>query len=238
MQKKITRKADVAPIVEKLKPFYRKGDHPAFYNLLKNELLQHRVKFPLLEFVAIQLFESIPYPEQTTFTHQVMEMDLEGGNVVVGKILQLRLPTDLPEAFVLASKYMVRGDTWYVCDIIGERVYGHGLLTKFETAWPLLHVNENHSSNWVVRSIGVGIHYAIKKGLEKAYIPTLMDWLLSMSGNTDYQIKRGVGWAAKTLARFHPELVIKNRYRFEAKEVGTWFQTKVKTGLKYAGYGT
>jgi hypothetical protein len=102
----------------------------------------------------------------------------------------------------------------------------------------LLQPYEKHTSNWVVRSIGVAMHYAIKKGLEKDKMPVLMEWLLGMSSVKDYQKKRGVGWAAKTLSRFHPELVMENRDRFEAKEVGPWFKTKVKTGLKYAGYGT
>ncbi|NNE97923.1 MAG: DNA alkylation repair protein, partial [Pyrinomonadaceae bacterium] len=49
----------------------------------------------------------------------------------------------------------------------------------------------------------------------------------------------GIGWAAKTTAKFHPDIVADYRDRMEADpNIKQWFKTKIEMGLsnseKYA----
>ena len=83
-------------------------------------------------------------------------------------------------------------------------------------------------------------HYAVKKGLEKEYVEQMFELLLSLATTTDFHTKKGVGWAVKTVAKFHPEIISKYQEQIDADgNVKQWFRTKIKIGLgrtqKYAG---
>jgi hypothetical protein len=62
--------------------------------------------------------------------------------------------------------------------------------------------------------------------------------LLSLSTVTDFHTKKGVGWAAKTIAKFYPDIISEYKAEIENEKVRQWFQTKIKIGLgrsyKYA----
>ena len=84
---------------------------------------------------------------------------------MLGIILQKKLTQDMDTSFQKAAAYIESGAEWYVTDIIGERVFGVALLTQFNVSLKKLKVLSKHPCNWVVRAIGPGAHYAIKKGL-------------------------------------------------------------------------
>ncbi len=115
-------------------------------------MLVHRVKFPLLEYVAIELCDLISPTQQITFIKALYGRPESGSAIIAGKMLQMRLPDDLPQAFSVACQGIIQGDTWYHCDHIGERIYGHGLITKFDEALPLLTEYLNHDNSWMQRS--------------------------------------------------------------------------------------
>src|SRR5690606_27867199 len=128
----------------------------------------------------------------------------------------------------------------YVCDIIGERVMGHALLTMPYVAIPELKQLAKHEDEWIVRSVGVATNYAVKKGLKKADVQQMFALLLTLANTTEFHTKKGVGWAVKTIAKFHPEIVAHYREQIETDpEIKQWFKTKIKIGLgrtdKYAG---
>jgi 3-methyladenine DNA glycosylase AlkD len=130
------------------------------------------------------------------------------------------------------------GNQWYVCDIIGERVLGHALLTSPKKAIPLLEELAHHPDNWIVRTIGVAAHYAVKKGLPATYVDILLKLLISLSNTTDFHVKKGIGWGAKTIAKFHPKLVACSSKAIESPETKQWFRTKITIGLNRHQLGT
>jgi hypothetical protein len=95
----------------------------------------------------------------------------------------------------------------------------------------------NHPNQWVIRSLGAGIHYGIKKDLHKVYAKNLFSILLSMANTTNKEIRQGVGWAAKTTARFHPDIIKDYKYQIQQTEkVKNWFRAKIKIGLDRSRY--
>jgi 3-methyladenine DNA glycosylase AlkD len=236
----ITRKPLVKEaVVKSLQAFDKKGP-PAFTAKIYDELLSKKIRFPLLEYAAGLIFEKIPFSKQLAFCDAIVELHTIGGNTLVGKILQLRSGKKLNESLSKAVDYILSGDQWYVCDIIGERVMGYNLLVQPGKMIPVLKKYAKHEDKWIVRTIGVATHFAVKKGLKKKDAETMFGILLSLANTTDFHTKKGIGWAAKTIAKFHPDIIAKNKTAiYENPEVKQWFKTKIKIGLgrtgKYAG---
>lgn len=153
---------------------------------------------------------------------------------MLGIILQKKLTQDMDTSFQKAAEYIESGAEWYVTDIIGERVFGVALLTQFNVSLKKLNVLSKHPCNWVVRAIGPGAHYAIKKGLPEKETAQVFKLLLSLGNAADFHIKSGIGWAAKTTAKFHPKLI--ERHQNEIAKTGPWFKTKIRIGLERHAY--
>jgi hypothetical protein len=63
--------------------------------------------------------------------------------------------------------------------------------------------------------------------------------LLSLSTTTDFHTKKGVGWAATTVAKFHPDIIARYDEHIQTSaDIKQWFKTKLKIGAgrayKYA----
>lgn len=235
----ITQKPKIKSGTDTCIDVFQKKGIEAFGKTVFTELLSKKIKFPLLEYSATLFFEVIPYKEQISLCDKIIELQTIGGNTIAGKLLQLRTEKNLNESFKKAEEYIIYGNMWYVCDIIGERVMGHSLLKQPEEVIPRLQKLAKHPNNWMVRTIGVATHYAVKKGLKKKDAETMFQLLLSLSNTTDFHTKKGIGWAAKTIAKFHPEIITKHHKAiYENPEVKQWFKTKIKIGLsrkeKYA----
>lgn len=232
----ITSKSEIKYVISKLKAIKSSSD---MVDIIENDLLNKKVKFPLLEFASKELMQIIPVKNQIKFLDSVINLKTIGGNVIAGIMLQSRLPKHFSESFNCAVNYICFGDEWYVCDIIGERVFGYALLTQPEKTIPLLNKFKKHYNDWIIRSIGVATHYAVKKGLKKKYVEQMFTVLLSMSHTTNFHIKKGVGWGVKTIAKFHPEIVEKYSENIKNDDtIKQWFKTKIKIGFgrsfKYA----
>lgn len=227
----ITKKSDIRSKLEVFNEVFRSSGLDALVHEVHQRLLLAKVKFPLLEFASHELFNLIPEKEQLLFCDKIEEFKTEGGNVILGIILQLRLKNHLEESFQKAAEYISNSEEWYVSDIIGERVFGFALLNWPDPVLPLIRNYINHPNNMIVRSTGAGIHYAIKKGLPKNFAAPVFELLLAQAGIKDYQAKRGIGWAAKTMARFHPDVVTLYKDQIESSKIGQWFRTKVRIGL-------
>jgi len=202
-------------------------------------VLKKKVKFPLLEYFTKELSLIIPKQKQIAFINGVVALDEIGSYTIAGKFLQFRLAENMPQTFKKAEEYIIQADKWYACDIIGERVFGFALLKFPGKTMPLLNKLSKHNDKWMVRTIGVAGHYAIKKGLDKKNAEILFKLLLSLSDTTNFHTKKGIGWAAKTTAKFHPDIIKKfEKEIYSDPEVKQWFKTKIKIGLsrsfKYA----
>lgn len=235
----ITSKAVIRELLPGLLAQYTGNGPEALAAAIHSDLLQRKIRFPLLEYAAREIAAALPEQEHIPLTDALMELDEIGGNTLVGMILQLRLGAHHEASLEKAAMHIIRGNQWYVCDIIGERVMGHALLTAAEKTIPVLQRFALHPDKWIVRSVGVATHYAVKKGLQKAHAATMFTLLLSLSGATEFHTKKGIGWAAKTIAKFHPDIIAAEADRITADaSVRPWFKTKIKIGLsrsfKYA----
>jgi len=228
----ISSKAILKPVLQQLHAVYERSGKDAFITALHQSVLKKKIRFPLLEFVAAALSGFIPEKEQTGITDRITGLKEIGGNVIAGILLQLRLPEHFDQSVEKACEYIIAGDQWYVCDIIGERVLGHALLTNPRKTIPLLKRLAEDSDKWIVRTIGVATHYAVKKGLDAAYVTPVFELLLSLANTTDFHTKKGIGWGAKTVARFHPQIVAQYTQQIgSAETVKQWFRAKINIGL-------
>ncbi|WP_430411365.1 DNA alkylation repair protein [Kordia sp.] len=235
--KTITRKSDINVLLEKCFTAYQIDHLAGCISTLQVHILSQKVKFPLLEFCAAQLYERIPQREHISLCDGVHALKTEGGNVILGILLQKRLTEHFSESMEKATEYISKADIWYVCDIIGERVYGYSLLHDPKKTIPVLKKLSKHPINWVIRSLGAGSHYAIKKGLDKKNVSTVFKLLLTMANTKDKEIRQGVGWAAKTTAKFHPTIIDDFKVDVENTEhVANWFRKKIEIGLQRNTY--
>ncbi|MEO1049378.1 MAG: DNA alkylation repair protein [Bacteroidota bacterium] len=237
MTSAITRKSQVREWLETdILPQYLLGVD-RLVKALYDQLLTSKVKFPLLEYAASALYENVDTKDHITLCDGIAELKTIGGNVLIGIILQKRLSGHFEQSMEMAAHYIAQGEEWYVTDIIGERVYGVGLLMYPDATLKWLRQMAKHESHWVVRAIGAGSHYAIKKGLDAEEVEKVFKLLLSLAIAKHHQIKTGIGWAAKTTARFHQEVIAKYRSQIENKALtGQWFRTKVSIGLARGRY--
>lgn len=235
--KLVTRKSEVKIYLKKCVDSYNSHGLNSCVKTLDLEILSHRVKFPLLEYCGQVFFEVIPEEDQILFCDKIEKLKTEGGNVILGILLQKRLANYFNESFLKAAEYISQADIWYVCDIIGERVFGYSLLHEPVKTIPEIKKLSRHQSHWVIRSLGAGSHYAIKKELEKNYVSTIFELLLTMANTKDKEIRQGVGWAAKTTAKFHPDIIEDYQREIENTElVANWFRTKIQIGLNRNRY--
>ena len=230
MPSTITKKSNILLIAYTLLEKYSNRAKNDFWQILETEILLQKIRFPLLEFFTEILLEKIPFEEQIDFSDRVVEMNCMGSYVIAGIVLKNRLSKDLEESFEKAVEYFIQGDEWYVCDIIGERVLGTGLLDYFEKTMPFLIKYAEHENHWVKRSVGTATHLATKWGLEKEKVRILLDLSLIYANTPFYQMKKGIGWGVKTIAKVHPDLIFE-RDILDNEKIGKWFLRKVKIGL-------
>lgn len=233
----ITRKSEVRIRLQECIQAYDQNGLFACCDEIYKTLLSHKVKFPLLEFCGEQFYEHLLEIDHIPFCDRIQSLKTEGGNVILGIMLQKRLEHHYEESIEKATQYIADADIWYVCDIIGERVWGVSLLQTPEKTIHMIEKKAHHPSNWVIRSLGAGIHYAIKKGLPKNDVQTLFDLLLTCANTTDKEIRQGIGWAAKTTAKFHPDIILFRESELNnTQQVANWFRKKVAIGLERHQY--
>ncbi|WP_046746155.1 DNA alkylation repair protein [Kordia zhangzhouensis] len=233
----ITKKSEIKEILDKCFVKYTQSGLNSLISEIHISILSSKVKFPILEYCAEVIYEILPENQHIPFCDNIQNLKTEGGNVLLGKILQKRLNINFKQSIEKATEYIADADIWYVCDIIGERVYGYSLLHQPQKTIPELKKLSKHKTNWVIRSLGAGTHYAIKKGLDKENVKTMFNILLPMANTKDKEIRQGVGWSAKTIAKFHPDIIELYKSDIENTEkVANWFRNKIKIGLNRNTY--
>lgn len=228
----ITNRKTLLPLLHELSETYVNNGLQPCVAALHLTILDKKVKFPLLEFAANHLYIVISDKDHIPFCDLIFDKKTIGGNVIIGVFLQNKLAQDFNIAIENATKYIAQSDAWWVGDIIGERVWGIALLNQTNAMIEVLFNLQLHPSVWVQRSIGAGIHLATKWKLKAEYVKILFEILLQMSTTKDKLVKQGVGWAAKTIAKFHPEIIYNYENLISNKQLPQWFISKINYGLK------
>ncbi|MDO5977325.1 DNA alkylation repair protein [Flavivirga spongiicola] len=233
----VTRKSEIKIYLSNCIQAYHQKGITACLAELSNQILNRKVKFPLLEFCAHELSREIKENEQILLCDKIEALKTEGGNVILGIILQNRLEDHFEESLDKTTEYTSKADIWYVCDIIGERTYGYALRHYPKKTIPVMTKLSNHPKKWVIRSLGAGVHNAVRKGLDKQHVATVFLILISMANTQEKEIRQGVGWAAKTTARFHPDVIEQYHAEIHNQEkVANWFRRKIIIGLERHNY--
>ena len=228
----ITKKSEIYIHLDNALAYYHADKISGLISFLRDNILNKKVKFPLLEHCGHFLFERVPGSKHIAICDGIHKLRTIGGNVIIGIILQDRLAKHYPESLEQAAKYISEANEWYVCDIIGERVFGFALLNHPQKTIIQIRELSTHTSTWVVRSLGAGIHYAVKKGLSTNAILPVFKILMAHARSKDRHIRQGIGWAAKTIAKFHPDIIKDLQEDIQDKElVENWFRNKIKIGL-------
>lgn len=230
--KSITRKGEVMTITGTAIEQYEMNGLEACLNIMKNELLESKIKFPLLEYAAENLLENLSQEDTISSITKIRSWNTIGGNVLIGIFLRDLLAKDYHQAIKETVKITANADIWYICDIIGERVYGSALLNFFHHAILDYERLSKHESPWVIRALGAGAHHAVKKDLADQKVEQLFKFLLGSARHKHKEVRQGIGWAAKTTAKFHPQII--EQYKEEIQNsalVDGWFRRKVEIGL-------
>lgn len=234
----ITSKSVIKDKINQSSEILRRSGYSEFVKFIDEEILDFKIRFPLLEYAADLLFNVLKENDSEKFILDITTTQKIGAYVIAGILLRKKILNDPDDATKKACDIIISGDMWYVCDIVGERVLGYLLLKNPETGLKTLTELGRSKDKWLVRVIGVAGHYAIKNGLQKKDCASLFDILLKHADVTDFHTKKGIGWAAKTLAKFHPDIIGKRMNEINSSKVKTWFKTKIKIGLgrsaKYA----
>lgn len=233
----ITRKSDIRTILVRVLDQYKINEEKNIVKYIVSNLLCYKIKFPLLEFIGEELYINIPKERHLEICDLIYAENTMGGLVIIGKMLQLRLEHDAETSIAKATHYISLADEWYICDIIGERVFGYGMCYHTELCFDSIQSIFSSNNRWVLRGMGAGCHFAIKRGLEERYVEQLFLELLKYGKSKDKEIRQGIGWACKTTAKFHPQLITKHRISIDNESmVDNWIRRKVKMGLERAEY--
>lgn len=238
--KTITAKSVVKADIETIHTLCDRKDLSLLADWLDLHYLMHKVKFPVLEYLTGFFYEKLDESLLIDLLDELISRDRIGSYVFAGKALQLHYSSNQSLSLKKVKEYMVLGDKWYSCDIMGERVFGHAMLEDFDKVFPEMEKAVCDESIWVVRAVGTGMHYATKKGLHVSSVELLFDLLCRQKNRNEFHVKKGMGWAAKTICKFYPEMV--RAKHGEWKDASPWFLSKLDKGFylsaKYAGkYG-
>ncbi len=229
----ISRKSEVTIFTDQVIATYESKGLQAMLSSMKENLLFHKIKFPLLEYTGTRFLEVLKPNDIIPFCDHICLSKAVGGYVIVGKILQLRLAENLIDSVHHATRFIAQADIWFICDIIGERVYGHALANQPDVMIPIVKsIFQKEENRWVIRGLGAGFHRAIHNGLSDKHAIDLFRLLLSKSDSKDKEIKQGTGWAAKTIVKYYPKIIDHFEDELENEKVGRWFKTKIRIGLE------
>ena len=184
-------------------------DKEAFWQVL-NPVLDSKVSFPLLDEIGKQLGQAGRLDKNRYFVvfDSIIETDKMGGYVIVGQGLAQFFDDNLEASLLKAKEVITKGKTWYVCDIIGERVFGHALVGYFDEALTVLKQLTGDENQAVRRSLGVSVHFfAKRKPKDIESMRRLFGAvLLPLVEDKRVFVVKGTGWGLKTIGRYQPEL--------------------------------
>lgn len=229
-QRIITRKTEVRELLKQ----FEKYPYSRFLEAMDKEILRHKVKFPILEFIADSLFEAWEFELLLKLCDDVADLDYISSWPFIGKVFWKNLENDLELSFEKAKAYIIQGNEWHVCDSISERVFGNGLLLDFDRSYAQLKTMQGHSNEWIRRAPGIAAHFAAKRGIETDEARILLEMLLLQKNAPNIQVQKGCGWGIETIAKFHPGLALKYQRLIFDGETKAWVVRKYKLGLMKA----
>jgi len=219
-----------------------RNDMEALWEVL-NPILDAKVPFPLLDEMGKTLGEAAKLSPQKYLGvfDEIFARGKMGGYVILGQALGRLLDVEFEASLSKAKEYIAKGAEWYICDIIGERVFGPALVNHFEKTLPYLEGLTSDEDRWVRRSIGVAVHFfAKKRPKDQERIKKLLDLSSLLIEDHRKDVVKGVGWGLKTIGKHQPRLMeeylqeaLKSRRlsKLMLRKASTYLDEKVKENL-------
>lgn len=171
--------------------------------------LTTKTPFSLLDRIGAQIGAG-ELDKTNTFLDELVCVNALGVWAILGSALTSQLSRDFGGALDRTRKQIVRGDVWYACDVLGERVLGCAWVSEFEKTKEEIRDWRLDSNHWVRRSVGVGIHVWAKRSRGDAkyngQARALFDFLAPVFCERDIDAVKGIGWALKTLGKQYPDM--------------------------------
>jgi len=174
-------------------------------------VLEDKTPFHMLDLIGKKIGDrvGIHMDKYLSFFDQLSSAKYMAGYVIIAQALIPLLNVNINLCFDKAKAYLLEGDEWYVCDIIGERVLGYAIFQHFQYALPLFEAYNKDDNHWVRRSVGVATHFFAKKSKNDEDIArNVLELLTPQLTETDIRVIKGVGWGLKTIGRYYPELLV------------------------------
>jgi len=197
-------------LAEKVVSFISTGNNTSTIQILK-PLLNTKYPFPKLDLLGKEISQSST-GEPDNFLKildEIVDYNVMGGFVVVGQALIPLLENDFEKVMTKSREYIVKGDKWYVCNIIGERSLGQALVKYFDKTLPWFEHFLKDENKWVKRSVGVAIHFFSKRVLtEPDKTKKLLNLIEPNIEEKQTDVVKGIGWGLKTIGRYHPDILV------------------------------
>ncbi len=199
-------------------------------------LLDAKCPFVKLDRIGKMLGDSAKSRPSSLFPllREIVDYNTLGGHVIFAQALVSLLDVDFDRVIKMARDHIQQGATWYICDMVGERVIGQALHRHFEQTLPWLKKFLNDKDPWVRRSAGVAVHLYVKrnKTAEKE-IKILLNIFEVHIEERQIDVVKGIGWGLKTVGRHHPDLMdafLRKQFR-EKKKLSGLMLSKATTYL-------
>jgi 3-methyladenine DNA glycosylase AlkD len=193
---------------QEIAAFVAQGDIKRAVNHLAPTLAS-KTPFALLDRIGAQIGAG-EIENTNVFMDELVQVNALGVWAILGSALTQQLERDFRGALKRTRAFIIRGDVWYACDGLGERVLGRAWVKHFDDTRSGISDWRFHENRWVRRSVGVGIHVWAKRSrgdeIHLAQAKQLFEFLAPLFCEREMDAVKGIGWALKTLGRFYPAL--------------------------------
>ncbi|MBU6997336.1 MAG: DNA alkylation repair protein [Theionarchaea archaeon] len=174
-------------------------------------ILDRKCHFSTLDLLGKRIGQMGVDEHETFFKafDKIIQYNAMGSYVIVSQALIWFLPSHLEFVMRKSREYIITGDVWYVCDIIGERSLGYAVVDNFDEMLPWLERFLDDENRWVRRSAGVAIHFFSKRVVDQPGKTTkLLHVLAPHLAEKRIEAVKGIGWGLKTIGKHHPDLLV------------------------------
>ncbi len=225
---------EIEHLADKVVNLTMAGDVQAAFQELK-PILDTKCPFSKLDHLGREIGkESSDFGALIVTFDRIIDYNAMGGFVIVGQALIWFLPSNLTEVIEKSREYIIKGNAWYVCDIIGERSVGHAVVNHFDRTLPWLEILLKDDNTWVKRSVGVAIHFFSKRVLDQPEkTKKLLQVVEPHLEEKQINFVKGIGWGLKTIGRHHPDILVQFlKSQIEKKNVSKTLIRKAVTYLE------
>jgi 3-methyladenine DNA glycosylase AlkD len=203
-------KEEINEIAENAAKYLLENNEILFLETLK-PILDDKCAFSKLDMLGGTLGYKLKYSPDVLIKgfDILVNYNKMGGYVVLGQGLIQLLPENLDIVMKKSREYIILGDKWYVCDIIGERSIGQSLVDHFDITIPWIEKFLEDENNWIKRTAGVSVHFFTKRTKkDKERTAILLNKLAPHIEEKQIDVVKGIGWGLKTIGKYHPDLLV------------------------------